>query len=125
MNIFNDLGIGFKTYIKAFGFIFSKGLWWFFLFPVLLNILLFYGGFTFTDILSEATKTCLSKWINIENLGFLKGFISLFIWFVFKILFFSGFYLFWRLYYIDINITCFSLFVIKNRKNNYRQRLSF
>lgn len=45
MNFFNDIGNGLAAYPKAIGLIFSNGLWWYFLFPILLNILFFVGGF--------------------------------------------------------------------------------
>lgn len=92
-NFFKEFGTGLSAYGKAVEIIFSKGLWWFFLFPVLLNILLFFGGFAAVDYLTELTKNWVFGLINNENAtyvgaGYVQGILSGFIWVVLKILFF-------------------------------------
>lgn len=92
-NFFKEFGTGLSAYGKAVEIIFSKGLWWFFLFPVLLNVLLFFGGFAAVDYLTELTKNWVFGLINNENAtyfgaAYVQGFLSGFIWVVLKILFF-------------------------------------
>lgn len=92
-NFFKEFGSGLSAYGKAIEIIFSKGLWWFLLFPVLLNILLFLGGFAAVDYLTELTKNWVFDLLTNKNASFVgaeyvHGFLSGFIWVVFKILFF-------------------------------------
>jgi CysZ protein len=92
-NFFNQFGTGISAYGKAVEIIFSKGLWWFFIFPILLNILLFFGGFAAIEYLTDYTKESVLGWLNNENATYfgaeiVQGILSGFIWLVFKILFF-------------------------------------
>lgn len=92
-NFFKDFGTGISTYGKAIEIIFSKGLWWFFVFPIVLNVLLFFGGFSAVNHLTELVKDWVFGYLNNENaeyfgVAYVQGFLSGFIWLVFKILFF-------------------------------------
>jgi CysZ protein len=92
-NFFKDFGLGLKTYGKAFELLFTKGFWWFLLFPVLLNILMFFGGYALIDSLTEFTQNWLTEIISLKNADFygaeiLRTTLSGFIWLVFKVLFF-------------------------------------
>lgn len=92
-NFFKEFGTGLSAYGKAVEIIFSKGLWWFFLFPVLLNVLLFFGGFSLVNYITNITQEwVLGLFVSEDGLYFGKSFIqdifSGFIWVVFKILFF-------------------------------------
>lgn len=92
-NFFKEFGTGISAYGKAIEIIFSKGLWWFFLFPIIINILLFFGGFAAINYLTDFVKDWIFGWLNNDDatyLGaeFVQGFLSGFIWLVFKILFF-------------------------------------
>ncbi len=81
-------------------FIFSNGLWWYFLFPILLNILFFIGGFYGINVLTTTIKDWVSKSLSQPNeplfgLEFLKEasfyfqkFVGGFVWLFFKISFF-------------------------------------
>lgn len=93
---FKDFGIGLSAYGKALEIIFSKGLWWFFIFPILLNVLFFFGGFAVIDMLTEYTTDWAYNLVNNDNATywgaeFVQGVLSGFIWVVFKILFFFVF----------------------------------
>ncbi|MGE0561580.1 MAG: EI24 domain-containing protein [Flavobacteriales bacterium] len=93
---FKDFGIGLSAYGKALEIIFSKGLWWFFIFPVILNVLFFFGGFALIDWLTEYTTGWAYNLVNDENatywgVEYVQGILSGFIWLVFKILFFFVF----------------------------------
>lgn len=92
-NFFKEFGTGISAYGKAIEIIFSKGLWWFFIFPIIINILLFFGGFAAIEYLTDYTKESVLGWLNNENAtyfgaAYVQGFLSGFIWLVFKILFF-------------------------------------
>lgn len=54
---FND---GISGYIEALNFIFTKKLWFYFFFPLVLNLLLFILGFRLVDELS----TSINEWVN-------------------------------------------------------------
>ncbi|MBI4931680.1 MAG: EI24 domain-containing protein [Bacteroidetes bacterium] len=96
MTIGKQLELGFRTYFSAIGFIFSKGLWWAFIFPVILNVLLFIGGY---EIISSVTGN-IQDWvldlIGLKENDFflsevLTGFLSGVIWLLMKVMFFFVF----------------------------------
>ena len=97
MSASKDIEIGFRTYGQAIGFIFKKGLWWYFVFPIVLNIILFFGGFALIDMLIEMVQSWLLGSIGMEGgddsfFGNLfNNFLTGFIWLVFKLLFFFVF----------------------------------
>lgn len=81
--------IGAKSFFKAIPFIFKNQLGWFFIFPILFNIILFIIGleavskatdFTTTYLKEQLTSPDVPEWIG----TFLTGFV----WILFKILFF-------------------------------------
>lgn len=93
MKLIKDFGFGLRTYSEAMHYIFRKKLAWFFIFPLLLNILLFWFGWEYIGNLSEQSRVFLENWIDLENADFwgsdfLRATIGGFIWIVFKILFF-------------------------------------
>lgn len=91
-----QIGLGFSTFFEAIGFIFSKGLWWAFLVPLLLNILLFMGGYSFIESITGDLQKWIIVLIGLENedfflSGLLSGFIGGLIWVLLKIMFFFVF----------------------------------
>lgn len=93
MKLFRDFGFGLRTYTEAIHYIFRKRLAWFFIFPILLNILLFWFGWEYIGDLSSQTRVFLEQWLNLEQADFwgsdfLNATIGGFIWIVFKIIFF-------------------------------------
>lgn len=97
MSFWKGFGIGFKTFFQAIGFVFSKGLWWVFIFPILFNIILYWGGNELSDLAIANLKAWL---LDITNLnaeqtwysGILKGAVSGFVWIAIEILFFTVFF---------------------------------
>lgn len=86
--------MGFLSYFKAIELIFSTHLWLYFLFPVFLNVLLFFGGYAIVSSLSENVFEYITNWIGIGNHSensWLPVFLYWFVWFVFKILYFLVF----------------------------------
>ncbi|MCO6499547.1 MAG: EI24 domain-containing protein [Vicingus serpentipes] len=96
MSIFKGVGIGLKTYGKAIELIFSKGLWWYFLFPVLLNLILFIGGIYGIGSVANYVEQYLSNLANLDTAAFwgavyLKSLMSGVLWVLFKFIFFIVF----------------------------------
>jgi len=91
-----QLELGFRTYFSAIRFIFSKGLWWAFFVPVILNILLFLGGYSVIESITEYVKNRLLHLTGLDGADFflseyLTGFVSGIVWIFFKVLFFFVF----------------------------------
>lgn len=90
---FKHLGIGFGAYAKALKLIFSNGLGYFFLFPLALNVILFFGGFLLIGNLTGWVEGVVTDFLNLDDLNFwggdyIEGALSGFIWIFFKIMFF-------------------------------------
>lgn len=80
-----DLNFGFKTYGKAFELIFSKGLWWFFIFPVIFNLLLFWGGIEGVGFFSDWIDAKVHGWIGLDEAEFWgSGVLSYILTFIIK-----------------------------------------
>ncbi len=84
---------GIKSYSKAFRFLKKHRLSWYFLFPLILNIILFVLGYSSTVSLSSSWFNYLSEWMNIESwdfwgAGFISGFIQVFMHLIIRVLFF-------------------------------------
>ncbi len=73
----SEVGIGFSTYGKALNIIFNNGLWWYFLIPLALNIILIFTGFELKDMLVDSIKDWLLNITNLKNADFfLSDFIK-------------------------------------------------
>jgi CysZ protein len=93
MSAFQDIKLGFRTYGKAFGFVFQHNLWWAFFIPFAINIILFITGFEITDYISESIKNYLLNATDLNNADFflsgaLKTAISWVVGVSFSIIFF-------------------------------------
>jgi len=73
MNLFKGFGYGLGTYGKAMSLILNKGMAWFFLFPVLLNILFFWLGIELISSLTEGIKLWVDNYISGLDIGFLNN----------------------------------------------------
>ncbi len=96
MAFWKDFGTGFNSYGKAIGFIFKEGLWWFFFFPLAINILLFWGGLEGIDALINWINTKMLNWTSLNNADFwgsgaLKYILGFLVGGIFKFLFFALF----------------------------------
>ena len=90
---FKDFGISFKAYGKALDLIFTKGLWWFFIFPILLNVLMWFGGYALMDALKDYTIEWITGSSGLQEAtfwgaDFIRSAMSGFFLVVFKITFF-------------------------------------
>jgi CysZ protein len=93
MSFFKDFSFGLRTYSEALSFIFKKKLAWFFIFPLIFNILLFWFGWDMVNEYSDAAKVYLQNQFELAQgdfwgSGFLKTMMDAFIWLTFKIMFF-------------------------------------
>jgi CysZ protein len=94
MGFFNDLGLGFSSHIKAVGFIAKHNLWLYFLWPLLIAIGLWVGGFASTFYLGDLLTDKILAWINLDSeweiswLEFIRPLLSTVVSFIFKVLLF-------------------------------------
>jgi len=94
--MFDNFGLAIKSYFRAIGFIFSNNLWWYFIFPIIINIAVFAGNVYAVGRLSTEIVTYINSsadfdqniwwgvalaWI-ITNLSFLVGIILKIVLFV-------------------------------------------
>ncbi len=95
MKLIKDAWKSMTYYGKALDIIFTKGLWWFFAFPLALNLIFFFGGFYFVGSLSDS----LVEWVNAQMdlnpetwwAALLTGTLSWLVWFILKLIFFFTF----------------------------------
>lgn len=96
MNIYEQIKIGLKGYSVAMKLVFKAKFLKFFIFPLLLNILIFVIGTNQILDLAEKAKHAFENWVNIDNMDFwgsqflekaLGGTISFLIYAAFLILF--------------------------------------
>lgn len=64
MQMINDFTIGFKSFFKAIPFIFRYHLWWTFLIPLFLNLILYFAGFSMIDFLGNWIDNKLDIWLS-------------------------------------------------------------
>lgn len=98
---FKQLGSGLSYYPKALSFIFENGLWFYFFFPLVLNLLLFFLGLSTIEYVSEYLSNELHLWIFGEEvetasswMGWVFSPLTWIIWLILKITFFFLFALF-------------------------------
>lgn len=96
MGFWKGFGLGFRTFFEAIGFVFSKGLWWAFIFPILFNFLLFWGGNELVDLANDKLQAWIIGLVHLNGTDTwyataLNGVVSGVIWIILKILFFSIF----------------------------------
>ncbi len=70
MSLFKNFGVGFSSYGKALELLFTKKLWWFLLFPVLLNIIFLVGGWLGIGSVSDYVEKWLQNLMKIEDDSF-------------------------------------------------------
>lgn len=92
MTFKNGFSLGVKSYSKAYIFLRKHRLTWYFLFPLLLNILLFALGYASTVSLSTKWFVYISDWLNMDTWnfwgsGFISSAIQFFTHFIIRILF--------------------------------------
>ena len=93
MNYSQGFRLGLKSYSEAFRFIRQNNLGWFFIFPLVLNVLLFALGFYSVSSLGSELIEYLNNWLGIESwdfwgASFFAGTIKWLIWIVLRLLFF-------------------------------------
>ena len=103
MSLFKNFGVGFGAYGKALSLLFSKELWWYLLFPFLLNVIFFVGGMLGIGSLTDFIEGWLTDAMKIEDdtlfaaeylreaAGYLSGIMSGVVWVIMKVVFFFVF----------------------------------
>jgi len=96
MGFWKDFGLGFNTYGKAISFIFKNNIWWFFFFPLAINILLFWGGLEGIGVFIDWFDLKIEGWVGLSDAEFwgsgaLKWTLSFLLGGIFKLLFFAIF----------------------------------
>ncbi len=92
MNVFEQFGLGVRSYIKALSLVVNNGLWIYFIYPLVIYVLLFFIGFELIHYLSDGLESFILGYVDSENAGswlsFLKGFLHFFLSIGLKIIFF-------------------------------------
>jgi len=100
MSLFKNFGIGVGAYGKAVSMLFTKQLWWFLLFPVLLNIVFLTAGLMGIGSLSDYIENYLTGLVVFNGdeftgasylkplSGYLSGIVGGIVWVVLKFAFF-------------------------------------
>ena len=96
MNFWKGFGLGFSSYSKAISFIFKNNLAWFFVFPLILNISLFWAGTSLISMLIDYLESFLNESIGLNNAEFvgsevLRTSISWIMYILFKLLYIVAF----------------------------------
>lgn len=101
--MFKNFGVGLRAYGKAIELVFSKHLWWYLLFPILLNIVFLIGGWLGIGSLSDYVEVWLGNLLKIESDSFwgaeflapvsnyLAGIAGGIVWVLLKFIFFFVF----------------------------------
>lgn len=100
MSLFKNFGTGFSAYGKALNIIFTKGLWWYFIFPILLNVIFLIGGWLGIGSITDYIESWLTGLLSFDGdsftgasmlepiSGYLSGAAGVVVWAVLKIAFF-------------------------------------
>ncbi|MGQ1787769.1 MULTISPECIES: EI24 domain-containing protein [unclassified Saccharicrinis] len=96
MTFKKGFALGINSYSRAFNFLKKNRLTWYFLFPLLLNIVLFILGYTSTMNLSTRWFVYVTDWIKMDSWefwgsGFLSSTIEFVMFIVIRIMFFLMF----------------------------------
>lgn len=67
MKSLKGFSLGFRNFFKAISFIFKNNLWWTFLIPLALNIILYFVGFSITDAFGDWFSNKIDSWISIDS----------------------------------------------------------
>jgi CysZ protein len=70
MSLFKHFGTGIGAYNKALSLIFSKGLWWFFIFPIALNVLMMITSWFGIVSLADAAENWTNRLMNFDTDSF-------------------------------------------------------
>ena len=96
MGFFEQFGIGIKSYVKAISLIFNNNLWIYFIYPLVISVLLFLGGFSIAHSLSDFIEKWIVGFVNPENsnaswIHYFTGFLHFFLSIGLKIMFYFVF----------------------------------
>lgn len=95
-NFWKDFSLGIKSYSKAFDILFTKNLAWFFLFPLVLNIVLFIIGTSSINLLIDYLEIQINNLIGLDTAvfwgsGVLRTVLSWTLYILFKLMYVIAF----------------------------------
>lgn len=73
MNIFKGFGRGVGAYSRAFRFIMQNKLGWFFIFPLILNIILFAVGYSWIADTADSLKNIIDNYLSSVDYDFINN----------------------------------------------------
>ena len=96
MNFGDGFGIGIKSYSKALNLMFSSNLAWFFIFPLILNISLFFIGTSAVGVLVDYLEQLANDSLGLNDADFfgsqaIRTSLSWALYLIFKIMYFFSF----------------------------------
>lgn len=90
--LFTQFGIGLNTYIQAMSFVMNKGLWIYFLYPLIISLLLFFFGFSIVEGITDWLEAWIMNYIDTSDedswLQILTGVLHFFLSIALRIVFF-------------------------------------
>jgi len=95
-NFWKDFNLGIKSYSKAFDILFTKKLAWFFLFPLVLNIVLFIIGTSSINLLIDYLEIQINNLFGLDTAvfwgsGVLRTILSWTLYILFKLMYVIAF----------------------------------
>jgi len=115
--MFKDLILGFSTFFEAIGFIKKHKLWYFYLFPIIVSITLFWLSGEFKDLLIEKLELLINESLGLNRLVESGG-----VWdkivsgFIYVLVTFSTFFLWYKINRYVVLILLSPLFSILSEK---------
>ncbi len=92
MTLFEQFGLGVKSYFTAISLLLKTRLWIYFIYPVLIYLLLFFAGFYFIDQLTTLAESGINDLLKLDNppywLGYLQTALHFFLFIGLKIIFY-------------------------------------
>jgi len=121
MSIIKGLGKGVGSYSRAFNYMLKNNLTWFFIFPLLLNVLLFVVGYQWIIDISDSVKVNVDSYIstveyNFINSEWLRTSVAVILQVLFRVMYFLLFMFFGGYVIIAIMSPVFSILSERTEK---------
>ncbi len=135
MGFWRQIGVGFNGYFKALNLLFTKGFIKYMIFPLLLNIIIFWVGISIIKDLADLASDAFVNWLNIGKgdfwgaaalLKFSQGLVAVLVYvmFLFVFVYFGGYLIIIILSPVFSIISERAEHVLTNRAHDYPFNLS-